>query len=151
MVRSLNSQWPNDASKIQYFFANFVIMDAPVPLKIKSLSPLLLVSDLPRSLQYYNRLGFETTFVYDDFYAGIEEDGHTIHLKCSPPDTEKRESKQKHEHLDIAFTVEDIAQLHEAIKKLPVNIVQPLRQMPYGKEIYIADPDGNILGFVGDN
>jgi hypothetical protein len=24
----------------------------------------------------------------------------------------------------------------------------PLRQMPYGKEFYVRDPDGYVLGFV---
>jgi hypothetical protein len=32
-----------------------------------------------------------------------------------------------------------------------VIIVQPLRAMPYGKEFYIADPDGYILSFLEVN
>jgi hypothetical protein len=30
-----------------------------------------------------------------------------------------------------------------------IEIIQPLRAMPYGKEFYIADPDGYIIGFLG--
>jgi len=29
---------------------------------------------------------------------------------------------------------------------MPVNIIEPLREMPYGREFYITDPDGYILG-----
>jgi len=28
------------------------------------------------------------------------------------------------------------------------SISVPLRQMPYGKELYVRDPDGYVLGFV---
>ena len=40
-------------------------------MKIKQMSPQLLVTDLERSLEFYRtELGFEIDFLYEDFYAG---------------------------------------------------------------------------------
>jgi len=83
-------------------------MDTAAHLKIKSLSPLLLVSDLERSVQFYNSLGFETAFVYEGFYAGSAKDGYSIHLKSGTPVTAEREIRQKNEDLDIVLSVEQI-------------------------------------------
>jgi catechol 2,3-dioxygenase-like lactoylglutathione lyase family enzyme len=126
-------------------------MNNTTHLKIKNLSPLLLVSELEASIQFYNRLGFETAFRYEDFYAGIAKDGYTIHLKSGKPAKADRESRRKNEDLDIVFSVEAIAGLYEALMNMPVNIIQSLREMPYGREFYVTDPDGYILGFVAEN
>ena len=120
-------------------------------LKIKSLSPLLIVSDLEHSIRFYNGLGFETAFIYSGFYAGLAKDGFSIHLKSGTPRIEERESRRKDEDLDVVFSVDQIENLYEAVQHMPVNIIQPLRDMPYGSEFYITDPDGYILGFVGEN
>jgi catechol 2,3-dioxygenase-like lactoylglutathione lyase family enzyme len=117
--------------------------------KIKKMSPQFVVADLERSLNFYTReLGFEIDFLYEDFYAGIIRDGYTVHLKSGEPGIEERANKQKNEDLDLVFSVKDIHNLFEAIKSRSVIIVQSLREMPYGHEFYIADPDGYILGFM---
>jgi predicted enzyme related to lactoylglutathione lyase len=116
---------------------------------IKSMSPQFVVADLERSLSFYTReLGFEIDFRYDDFYAGIVRNGYTIHLKSGYGAFGKSTDKAENEHLDLYFSVEDIDILFESMKKRPINITQPLREMPYGREFYIADPDGYILGFL---
>ncbi|MGZ3926512.1 MAG: VOC family protein [Mucilaginibacter sp.] len=113
------------------------------------MSPLFVVADLKRSLDFYTqKLGFETDFVYDDFYAGIIRDGYSLHLKSGSPNTEERANRHRNEDLDLVFSVDDIQGLLEAIKSRSATIVQPLREMPYGREFYIADPDGYLLGFV---
>ncbi len=111
---------------------------------IKQMSPLLLVTDLERSLEFYaNHLGFKIDFLYEDFYAGIRNEAHRIHLKLGKPVQSNEE-----EHLDLYFSVEAIDFLFESFKNQSLKIIQPLREMPYGKEFYIADPDGYILGFI---
>jgi predicted enzyme related to lactoylglutathione lyase len=113
-------------------------------MKIKQMSPLLLVTDLECSLDFYTtQLGFELDFRYEDFYAGIRNDAHRIHLKLGQPVQSDEE-----EHLDLYFSVENIDRLFETFKKQSLNIIQSLREMPYGKEFYVADPDGYILGFI---
>lgn len=120
--------------------------------KIKSVSPQLVVADLDSSLDFYIRnLGFEIDFHYENFYVGIIRDKYTIHLKLGDPDIKERANNAESEHLDLVFSVDDIVEFFEAIKSRSITIVQPLREMPYGLEFYITDPNGYLLGFVGKN
>jgi len=116
--------------------------------KIKNMSPLFVVADLERSIEFYTKqLGFNIDFLYEDFYAGIVKDGFSIHLKMVTPFVE-RESKRINESIDITFLVDDVEKLFEEFSNKPIEIIQPLRQMPYGKEFYITDLDGYILSYL---
>src|SRR5882672_11169986 len=124
-------------------------MDTITHSRIKKMSPQLLVADIDRSIEFYTKkLGFETGFRYEDFYAGIIKDGFSIHLKTGKPEIDERQNTRDNEHLDIIFSVEDIGDLYEEFSGKPVEIIQPLRNMPYGKEFYIADPDHYIIAFL---
>ena len=117
--------------------------------RIEKMSPQLIVADINRSVEFYtSQLGFEVDFRYEDFYAGIIKDGFSIHLKTGSPFTEERRSKRTNEDLDIVFSVENIEILYAEISNKSVEISQPLRDMPYGREFYIADPDGYIIAFL---
>lgn len=121
-------------------------------LKIKGMSPQLQVADLQQSITFYTlQLGFEVAFLYEDFYAGITNNGYSIHLKAGNPDAEKRANRRENEDLDLAFSVADIENLYENLQSRSVEVTQPLREMQYGKEFYIADPDGYILAFIQEN
>jgi predicted enzyme related to lactoylglutathione lyase len=118
-------------------------------MKIKSMSPQLVVSDLEGSIGFYTQqLGFGIEFRYEDFYASIIKDGFTIHLKSGEPSQDERRGKRRNEDLDLVFSVFDIEKIYREFTGKHIEIVQPLRQMPYGKEFYIADPDGYILAYV---
>jgi len=112
--------------------------------KIKYLSPVLLVTELERAIQWYNGLGFETEFIYEGFYASLRKDGYPVHLKAAKP--EKR--KASAEHVDLVFSVGAVRELFDTLKETGVEIIQPLRKMSYGLEFYIADPDGHVLAMV---
>ena len=123
-------------------------MSTIVP-NIRGMSPLLPVADLDRSLAFYSEhLGFTIDFRYEDFYAGMVKDNFTIHFKCGKPDPAEREDRRKNEDLDLVFAVSAIGELYDAMKGGPVQIIQPLREMPYGREFYISDPDGYIISFI---
>ena len=110
------------------------------------MSPQLRVAHLESAIEFYTRsLGFSLDFRYEDFYAGIVRDGHSIHLKCDNPSTNGGKST---DDLDITFAVENIGSLYEELQSKAIDIVQPLRDMPYGREFYIADPDGNRIAFM---
>lgn len=116
---------------------------------LKSMSPLLLVSDLDRSIAFYTTaLGFSVQFRYEDFYAGIARDGYSVHLKQTVPLAEEREYKRRNEHVDITFSIAEIEQFYDLLSSGYVPMVQPLRDMPYGREFYVADPDGYIIAFL---
>ena len=124
-------------------------MNAITTSTIKKMSPQLLVPDIEHSIEFYTKkLGFEIDFRYEDFYAGITKDGWSIHLKSGKPLLEERKSRRNHEGLDIVLSVDGIESLYEELTKKSIDIIQPLREMPYGKEFYVADPDGYILAFM---
>jgi catechol 2,3-dioxygenase-like lactoylglutathione lyase family enzyme len=117
--------------------------------KIKKMSPQLLVTDVDRSVEFYTKkLGFDVEFRYEDFYAGIIKDGYSIHLKMGNPSIEERKQRRNREDLDIVFSVEGIDDLYEELSTRSVEFTQSLREMPYGKEFYVVDPDGNIIAFL---
>lgn len=114
--------------------------------RIKRMSPQFLVADLERAVEFYVKiLGFDVDFRYEDFYVGIVKDSSSIHLKLNSPCTEERKSS---DNLEVLFTVDGIDDLYKDILNKSAKIIQPLRDMPYGKEFYVADPDGNIIAFV---
>jgi predicted enzyme related to lactoylglutathione lyase len=121
-------------------------MDTITSPKIKRMSPLFLVADLERAIEFYtNKLGFSVDFRYEDFYAGIIKDGYSIHLKSGETSVDKRKNN---EDPDIIFSVDGVKDLYEEILSKSVEIIQPLRDMPYGKEFYIIDTDGNVIAFI---
>jgi len=117
--------------------------------KIKKMSPQFLVSDIEHSIEFYTKkLGFDVEFRYEDFYAGVIKDGCSIHLKSGKPSIEERKNKRENIDLDIVFSVEGVENLYEEFVDRSIEIIQPLCDRPYGKEFYIADPDGYILAFL---
>jgi len=124
-------------------------MDTIIHSRIKKMSPQLLVSDLESSIEFYTeKLGFDLDFRHEDFYAGVIKEGYSIHLKLGSPASDERQSKRDNEDLDIVFSVQGIEDLYEEYSTRSVEFTQPLRAMAYGKEFYVADPDGYILGFL---
>ncbi|MFL5788542.1 MAG: VOC family protein [Flavisolibacter sp.] len=68
-----------------------------------------------------------------------------IHLKSGNPPLN---GGQNNEYLEIIFSVETINSLYEEVLSKSIEVIQPLRNMPYGREFYIADPDGNKIAFI---
>jgi len=135
-----------DADGYVLFFGRPVSPMPSIAPVLKKMSPQLPVANIEHSIEFYTKkLGFSLDFRYEDFYAGIIKDGHSIHLKCgiSPENNAKNK-----EDLEITFSVDGIERLYTEVLSKSIEIVQSLREMPYGKEFYIADPDGNHLAFL---
>jgi len=112
-------------------------------------APVFRVADLDRSLSYYrDQLGFEVEFNYEGFYAGVLRDACHIHLKCSGRVDREQGTFEGDEHLDACFAVQDAQNLASRFASTGAVFSVPLRSMPYGREFYVKDPDGYILGFV---
>ncbi len=121
----------------------------PPIIKLTSVAPVFRVAQLDRSIAYYrDRLGFEIEFEYEGSYASVVRDGCRVHLKCSPPVARDAAAFEAEEHIDACFGVEGIEALASEVIASGASISVPLRQMPYGKEFYVRDPDGYVLGFV---
>lgn len=114
-----------------------------------SVAPVLLVADLDRALAYYrDRLGFAVAFVHDGFYAQVQRDRCMLHLKQARPIPRDQAAFEAAGHLDACFGVRDARRLSCQLANRGAVFSVPLRDMPYGKEFYVRDPDGYILGFV---
>jgi predicted enzyme related to lactoylglutathione lyase len=138
---------PASSAPRQSFMCN--LTDTIMTAKIKQITPLLVVTNLERAIQFYvEQLGFTLDFRYDDFYAGIEKDGHPVHLKMVDQPAGGGILRRNDEDICLLFSVDDIAGVFREISEKTINIVQPLREMPYGKEFYISDPDGNLIAFI---
>ena len=120
--------------------------------KIRNMSPQLLVADIDRSLEFYTKkLGFTIDFRYEEFYSGISKEGFSIHLKLGETFIGERQKKRNSDDLDIVFSVGGIEDLYRELSSRSVDIIQPLREMDYGKEFYIADPDGYMIAFLEES
>ena len=56
--------------------------------------------------------------------------------------------KRNNQDLDIIFSVENAEDIYEYLSNKSVELLQPLRDMPYGKEFYITDPDDYVIAFI---
>jgi len=116
-------------------------------ITVTQMSVLLKVQDMDQALAFYReKLGFQVDFRYQDFYAGISKDGYSIHLKLGAMQEEYTE--KTNDDLHVLFKVANIEGVNELLIKKGVRFIQPLRQMDYGKEFYIADPWDNRIGFI---
>lgn len=117
--------------------------------QITAIAPVFRVADLDRALAFYvDKLGFTVTFNFEDLYAGIERDGCAIHLKADEPLPRDDDELARNDHLDACVIVADAAALAQSFAAAGVEFMVPLRAMLYGREFYLRDPDGYILGFV---
>ncbi|HEY1975211.1 MAG TPA: VOC family protein [Candidatus Baltobacteraceae bacterium] len=115
---------------------------------LKHVAPVFHVADLQRSIVFYqDRLGFEVNFKYGDFYAGLVRYGCHLHLRLADEQRE-RVAVEPDENVDACFTVSDASALASEFSKADVRFAIPLREMPYGTEFYVSDPDGNVLVFL---
>ncbi len=119
------------------------------PTMLTYVAPVLRVRDLGRAVAFYrDRLEFEVVFVYENFYAEVARDGCRIHLDCAPPTPRDQAAFERDEHIDVCIVVADAEILWTGFASKGVPFSVPLRDMPYGSEFYVRDPDGYIIGFV---
>jgi catechol 2,3-dioxygenase-like lactoylglutathione lyase family enzyme len=113
------------------------------------IAPVFRVADLQRSLAFYrDQLGFGLDFCYEGFYASVSRDGCRVHLKCADPTPRDQAAFERNEFIDACVVVQNVEGLSAAFQASGVTFAVPLRQMPYGVEFYVRDPDGYVLAFV---
>lgn len=121
-----------------------------VKARLTSFAPQLLVADLSRSIDYYQRIGFTFGEPWDGFYAIGERDGFELHLKEAPKRSSERQHRHDQDHLDAAAGVDGIEVFYAQCVASGASILKPLAATAWGtKDFYIEDPDGNIISFGG--
>ena len=119
------------------------------PRALSHIAPVLRVKEMTPSIAFYReRLGFELEFLYEGFYGSVVRDGCHIHLQCGTPPERDQAAFERNEQLDVCIVVRDAPALFQSLETRGVAFTVRLREMPYGMEFYVRDPDGYVLGFV---
>jgi predicted lactoylglutathione lyase len=107
--------------------------------KLECINPILLVSDMNASLNYYEKvLGFKRAdWVTDDSpFALVLRDGFGIYLS---------EDSEKHQRTWVWVGAEDIEPIYEEYKASGAKIRQAPTNYSWAYEMTVEDPDGHVL------
>lgn len=100
-------------------------------------SPILRVSDLNASLDYYVKvLGFSIDWEHEAKIASVSRDRCNLML-C--------EGDQGHPGAWVWIGVADAAKLHDEYVKSGAKIRIPPTNYPWALEVHVEDLDGNVL------
>jgi catechol 2,3-dioxygenase-like lactoylglutathione lyase family enzyme len=117
--------------------------NVPLNFRIENISPILYVTDMAKSLEFYvHILGFKKADWGDDNFTSINRDNSGIYL-C------KGGQGLPGTWLWIGFDG-DIIELHQKLKSKGVTIKLPPTNFSWAYEIQVQDPDGHILRFGTD-
>jgi uncharacterized glyoxalase superfamily protein PhnB len=108
--------------------------------------PIFTVADVVRSVDHYQRLGFETSH-HDETYAFAHRGGNlTIHLAQADVDVDA-DADAGPRVGSLYLHVDDADQLADDWRKAGLGVVGP-EDTTYGKrEGSHTDPDGNLIRF----
>ena len=111
----------------------------PFRLRVECIDPILRVADMARSVAYYvDVLGFANAPWGTDEFTHVGCDGRGIYL-C-------REG-QGRGGAWVWVGVDDVRSLYSAYAARGATIRREPRNEPWGLEMQVEDPDGNVLRF----
>jgi catechol 2,3-dioxygenase-like lactoylglutathione lyase family enzyme len=111
--------------------------------RIENIAPILYVSDMARSLEFYVEiLGFKKADWGDEHFTSINRDNCGLYL-C------KGGQGLPGTWIWIGFDG-DMADLHNQLKSKGVIIKLPPTNFSWAYEMQVQDPDGHILRFGTD-
>jgi catechol 2,3-dioxygenase-like lactoylglutathione lyase family enzyme len=109
-------------------------------VRVVSVEPIFVVSDVTRAVAHYEQLGFSTSH-HDEGYAFAHRNELTIHLAGPGVDPERVGCGSIYMHVD------DADALAEEWRGAGIDFVEP-QDFEYGKrEGSHEDPDGNLIRF----
>ncbi len=116
---------------------------------IRSISPILCVSDMKRAIAFYSLLGFKAQFYRDGgAYAFLTRDNFELHLSHSDWLVEGRNPGNG---VYFYLTRGTAAVLEAEFRAAGAPILSPLSPREWKmNEFVIADPDANLLRFGKD-
>lgn len=104
----------------------------------------LLTNDVLRLSEFYKKVLNTTSDCDDAIHQLILTNGGAA-LTIYNDGTEKYNSNQ---NMCIAFTVENVDEEYERLKKLGVTVIEPPTTRPWGaRNMHFCDPDGNHVYF----
>ncbi len=116
-----------------------------------SISPFFIVSELPRTLRFYEQLGFELLLQVpeeDPFFAIVTRDAVQIHLKAISTGPNPNPSTETETAQDAFVHVQAPDALARELEKRAVRFREPLTDRDDGiRGFSVADPDGYVIFF----
>ena len=103
----------------------------------------IYVSDLEKSIRFYQNIGFELKFIDGKEWAEFDL-GETAFALLQRP---AEKGAVKPAKTRIMFEVNDIEKMQQHLVSLGVKLIGGVREEPYGKLQTFEDPDGHWLEF----
>ena len=110
--------------------------------------PVMQVSDLTVSIEFYNRLGFATNGIWDEppAFAILQRGEVSIALQLL-----RAEKMPVNTHLAAYIYINDAEAVHKEFQAAGIEIARPPEEAFYGcLDFDVADPDGHLLAFGQD-
>ena len=104
----------------------------------------IYVSDLKKSLRFYQNIGFELKFIEKDGSWAEFDLGETAFALLQRP---AEKGAVKPAKTRIMFEVNDIEKMQQHLVSPGVKLIGGVREEPYGKLQTFEDPDGHWLEF----
>lgn len=115
----------------------------------------LFVSDVERSIAFYEALGFRVAKRWKDWLI-LERDGVKLtlqgdsHAVAGPHYfTPTIGRHPRGTGVEIVVQVDDVDELHETARAKGLNVVKPIQDRDWGaRDFRVADPDGYFVRFT---
>jgi catechol 2,3-dioxygenase-like lactoylglutathione lyase family enzyme len=118
-----------------------------VTIRIEAVHPVVMSSDVARSIEFFERLGFEFAFAdstEDTRYAGVRRDDIELHLQWH----DASQFSYPTDRPAYRFVVADVEGLHARFAGAGVKDMTRVFNTAWGTcEFHVRDPDGNGLQF----
>ncbi len=111
-------------------------------MKIKDSNITIEVTDIEKSILFYESIGFTLKKRWNNHYAQLIAPGIAIGLHPTNESKPQRNSGI----LSIGFTSEDFEETKKALKQLGINVIE--RTEEGGDFLHFNDPDGTSLYFI---
>lgn len=118
---------------------------------LKSIVPILLVSDVQRAAAFWNTLGFATDFLHGDpvFYGAVSRNAVVLHMRHVDDPPFAAAAACEEQLICATIEVDDVVALHAGLAARGVVFSHPLTRQPWGgTDFHVSDPDGNTVSFV---
>jgi predicted enzyme related to lactoylglutathione lyase len=120
-------------------------------VKLTGISPVLLVADIERSVEYYrDRLGFECETYGDpaDFATARRDEATLLLALCTEPDRIVPNWKIVDKAWNAYIRVDDADAVYAEVQARGAGIDDTIYDAPHGfREFGVQDPDGHDIAF----
>lgn len=122
---------------------------------ITGAEPQLLVTNIERSCEFFEKLGFSRVFSdgKPPYYAQVRRDAARLNLRCIERPVIESTVREREKLLSVSMTVataDEIKLLFLEFQSAGVAFQQKLKKQPWGaRNFVVKDPDGNLLLFAG--